>query len=125
VWQAFYCVADGNHAALRRTAVLVLLPRVRRPGAHFVFARFLLPPLLWTAASVDTTNHKGQGNRTGRQDSAPPGRKRELAGAVPDQAEGNAAWLKLFSRCEQYERKSLLGLATAIENLSARLSRTK
>ena len=35
------------------------------------------------------------------------------------------AWLKLFSRCEQYERKSLVGLATAIENLSARLSRTK
>jgi len=91
VWQAFYCVADGNHAALRRTAVLVLLPRVRRPGAHFVFARFLLPPLLWTAASVDTTNHKGQGNRTGRWDSTRPGSKRELAGAVPDQAEGNAA----------------------------------
>jgi len=35
------------------------------------------------------------------------------------------AWLKLFSRCERYERKSLVGLATAIENLSARLSRTK
>ena len=32
------------------------------------------------------------------------------------------AWLKLFSRCERYERKSLVGLATAIESLSARLS---
>ena len=35
------------------------------------------------------------------------------------------AWLKLFSRCKRYERKSLLGLATAIENLSARLSGAK
>ena len=70
---------------------MVLLPRVRRPGAHFVFARFLLPALLWTSASVDTADHKGQGSRTGRRDSARPASKRELAGAVPDQAEGNAA----------------------------------
>ena len=94
-------------------------------GRAFCIRRFLLPALLWTSASVDTADHKGEGSRTGRWDSTRPGSKRELAGAVPDQAEGNAAWLKLFSRCEQYERKSLLGLATAIENLSARLSRTK
>ena len=60
-------------------------------GRAFCIRRFLLPALLRAFASIDTTNHKGQGNRTGRQDSAPPGRKRELAGAVPDQAEGNAA----------------------------------
>ena len=60
-------------------------------GRAFCIRRFSLPALLWAFASVDTANHKGQSNCTGRQDTTRPGRKREFARAVPAQAEGNAA----------------------------------